>query len=79
MSVAPADAEDAAPFLFTESAEEVVRSGRLSRLQPECHQLVRVIEIAASDRMRVELDAAEVRHPGEARRIVDDHLFGSAP
>jgi hypothetical protein len=41
-------------------------------------QLVRVIEIAGADGVRVQLDAAQVDDPGEPRRIVDDNLFRGA-
>ena len=42
-------------------------------------ELVGMIEIAGAHRVRVQFDAAEIDHPGEARRIVDDDLFGGAP
>jgi hypothetical protein len=42
-------------------------------------QLVGMIKVAGADRMRVEVDAAQVRHPGELRRVPDDHLLGGAP
>ena len=37
-----------------------------------------MIEIAGAHRVRVQLDAAEVDDPGEARRVVDDDLLGGA-
>jgi hypothetical protein len=42
-------------------------------------QLVRMIEIIGANRMRVELDAAEVHDPCEAGGIIDHQLFRSAP
>ena len=39
-------------------------------------QLVGVIEILGPDRVRVEVDAAEVADPGEARGVIDDDLVG---
>ena len=41
-------------------------------------QLVRVIEIVGTDRMRVEFEAGEVRHPGQPCRITrHDFLRGA--
>ena len=37
-----------------------------------------MIEIGGTDRMRMQLDAAEVDDPGEAGGIVDDHFFSGA-
>ena len=42
-------------------------------------QLVGMIEVAGAHRVRMQLDAAEVDDPGEARRVVDDDLLGGAP
>src|SRR5262249_27099445 len=39
-------------------------------------QLVRVLEVLRADRMRVELDAAEIHDEGEAGRVVDYELLG---
>lgn len=41
-------------------------------------QLVRVIEVAGVDRMRMQLEAPEVHDPHQARGVVDDHLLGGA-
>ena len=41
-------------------------------------QLVGVIEILGADRMRMQLDAREVRHPGERGRIARHHFFRGA-
>src|SRR5215471_12763164 len=37
-----------------------------------------MLEIARTHGMRVELDAAQIHHPCQARRIVDNNLFGRA-
>ena len=39
-------------------------------------QLVGMVEVVGADRVRVEVDAAEVGDPGEAGRIVDHDLVG---
>ena len=39
-------------------------------------QLVGMVEVVGPDRVRVEVDAAEVDDPGEACRVVDDDLVG---
>src|SRR4029079_19054929 len=39
-------------------------------------ELVRMVEVLGSDRGRVEIDAAEVHHPGEPGRLVEDNLVG---
>ena len=39
-------------------------------------QLVGMVEVLGADRVRVEVDAAEVVDPGEAGRVVDDDLVG---
>src|SRR5207253_10794106 len=39
-------------------------------------QLVRMIEVAGPDRMRIEVDASEVDDPGELGRLADDDLLG---
>ena len=39
-------------------------------------QLVGMIQVVGADRVRVQVDAAEVDDPGEARRFVDDDLVG---
>ena len=41
-------------------------------------QLVGVLEIAGADRVRVQVDAAEVHHPGELRGVADHDLLGGA-
>ena len=41
-------------------------------------QLVRMVEVAAENRMRVQLDAAEVHDPREPGRVVDDDLLRGA-
>ena len=41
-------------------------------------QLVGMVEVARSDRMRVEVDAAEVDDPRQRGAVVDDHLVGGA-
>ncbi len=54
------------------------------RLEPDARagvevhaQLVRVLEVARADRVRVEVDAAEVHHPREVRRLVADDEVGA--
>ena len=42
-------------------------------------QLVGVVQVGRAHRVRVELEAAEVRDPGETRRVVDDQLLGFTP
>ena len=42
-------------------------------------QLVGVIEIVGAHRMRVQLEAGEVRHPRERRRVARHDFFGGAP
>ena len=39
-------------------------------------QLVGVVEVLGAHRVRVEVDAAEVDHPGERRGVADDDLVG---
>ena len=39
-------------------------------------QLVGMVEVLGADRVRVEVDAAEVGDPGQAGRVVDDDLVG---
>ena len=41
-------------------------------------QLVGVIEIVGTHRMRVQLEAGEVRHPEERGRIAWHHFLGAA-
>ena len=41
-------------------------------------QLVGMVEVAGAHRVRVQLDAAEVDDPGQARGVVDDDLLGGA-
>ena len=41
-------------------------------------QLVGVVEVVGADRVRVEVDAAEVGDPREPRRVVEDDLVGGA-
>ena len=38
-----------------------------------------MVEVLGPDRVRVEVDAAQVRHPGQGRRVAGDHLLGGAP
>ena len=38
-----------------------------------------MVEVVGADRVRVEVDAAEVDDPGEAGRVVDDDLVGGPP
>src|SRR5690242_17079082 len=38
-----------------------------------------MVEVFGADRVRVEVDAAQVRHPGQGRRVAGDHLLGGAP
>ena len=42
-------------------------------------QLVGMVEVLGADRVRVEVDAAEVVDPGQAGRVVDDDLVGGPP
>ena len=42
-------------------------------------QLVGVVEVVGADRVRVEVDAAEVHDPGEPGRVVDHDLVGRPP
>ena len=37
-----------------------------------------MVEVVGPDRVRIEVDAAEVDDPGETRRVVDDDLVGGA-
>ena len=39
-------------------------------------QFIRVVEIIGAHRMRVEVDAAQVDHPGQLRRVADHDLAG---
>ena len=39
-------------------------------------QLVGVVQVVRANGMRIEVEAAEVHHPGETRRVVDDDLVG---
>ena len=39
-------------------------------------ELIGTVEVLGSDRMRVEIDAAEIDDPGQARGLVDDDLVG---
>ena len=39
-------------------------------------QLVGMVEVVGADRVRVEVDAAEVDDPGQAGRVADDDLVG---
>ena len=41
-------------------------------------QLVGMVEVLGAHRMRVELQAAEVRHPGQGGRVARDDLLGGA-
>ena len=41
-------------------------------------ELVRVVEVVGPDRVRVQVDAAQVDHPGELGRVADDDLAGRA-
>ena len=41
-------------------------------------QLIGMVEVAGSDRVRVEVDAAEVDDPRQRGRVVDDDLVGRA-
>ena len=51
-----------------------------ARDRVEVHpQLVGMIEVLGPDRVRVEVDAAEVGDPGEPGRVVDDDLVGGPP
>jgi hypothetical protein len=42
-------------------------------------QLVRMVEIAGTYGMRVQLNAAQVDNPGQPGRIIDHDFFRSAP
>ncbi|SHU16053.1 Uncharacterised protein [Mycobacteroides abscessus subsp. abscessus] len=42
-------------------------------------QLVGVVQVIGAHRMRIEIDTAEVDHPGQRRRIGDDGLAGRGP
>ena len=41
-------------------------------------ELVGMVEVVGADRVRVEVDAAEVDHPSERRRVVDHDLVGGS-
>ena len=41
-------------------------------------ELVGVVQVGRADRVRMQLEAAEVGDPGEARGVVDDELLGLA-
>src|SRR5215472_10602432 len=42
-------------------------------------QLVRVVEVFGQHRVRVQVDAAQVDHPGDAGHVAGHHLVGGAP
>ena len=42
-------------------------------------QLIGMIKVVGADRVRIEVDAAQVRHPDELRRIPDDDLLRGPP
>jgi hypothetical protein len=41
-------------------------------------QLVRMIQIVRANRVRVELDAAQVNNPGKTSRVINHDFFGNA-
>ena len=41
-------------------------------------QLVGMVQVVGPNRVRVQVEAAEVGDPGQSRRVVDHHLIGSA-
>ena len=42
-------------------------------------QLVGMVEVLGEYGVRVEVDAAEVDHPGQVGGVADDHLVGRRP
>ena len=41
-------------------------------------QLVGVVQVVSADRVRIEVDAAQVDDPGQTRCLIDDDLVGRA-
>src|ERR1035437_5860655 len=58
-------------------APDVVPGDARDRVQVHA-ELVRVIQVVGPDGVRVEVEAAQVDHPGELRRVLDHDLVGRA-
>ena len=73
----PADEPDGLERFARRERDEPDVVPRHARHGVEIHpQLVGMIEVPGPDRMRIEVDAAEVDDPGQAGRVVDHDLVG---
>ena len=76
----PADQPDGLERLLADQRHVADLRPRHARHRVEVHaQLVGVVEVVGADRVRVEVDAAEVDDPGQPGGLVDDDLVGGPP